>query len=70
MLWGMVLLILLLQLAFTYWPPLQELFATTGLELEAWAWCLLAALGVCLLVELEKTLHRWRQVSPGAQQQA
>ncbi|MFC2972315.1 cation-transporting P-type ATPase [Azotobacter bryophylli] len=70
MLWGMVLLILLLQLAFTYWPPLQELFATTGLELEAWAWCLLAALGVCLMVELEKTLHRWRQVSPGAQQQA
>lgn len=61
MVWGMVLLMLLLQLGFTYWVPLQRLFDTTGLDLVAWGWCLLTALGVCLLVELEKTLHRRRQ---------
>ncbi|MGV8842312.1 MAG: cation-transporting P-type ATPase [Pseudomonas sp.] len=58
MVWGMVLLLCALQLAFTYWVPLQQLFATTGLTATAWGWCLLVGVGLCALVELEKWLVR------------
>ena len=61
MIWAMVLLLSALQLALTYWPPLQGLFATAALPVLAWAWCLGAAVGVCALVELEKgVLRRWQ----------
>ncbi|ACO78481.1 Cation transporting ATPase [Azotobacter vinelandii CA] len=61
MVWAMVLLLFLLQLAFTYWSPLQRLFGTAALGPDAWGWCLLAAVGVCLEVELEKAFYRWRR---------
>lgn len=59
--WAMVLLLCALQLALTYWAPLQGLFATGALPLLAWIWCLGAAIGLCALVELEKyLLRRWQ----------
>ena len=54
MVWSMVLLLIGLQLAFSYWPALQQLFGTTGLPWHAWAGCALVATLVCGLVELEK----------------
>ncbi|APC19584.1 carbonate dehydratase (plasmid) [Pseudomonas frederiksbergensis] len=62
MVWAMVLLLCALQLALTYWTPLQGLFATDALPLLAWVWCLGAAIGLCALVELEKYLLRRLQV--------
>ena len=63
--WAMVLLLALLQLAFSQWSGLQQLFGTADLPLLAWAACGLIALAVCALVELEKLLLRqsasWRQ---------
>lgn len=56
MIWAMVGCILLLQLAFTYLPPLQGLFGTVALSLPAWGLCLSVALAVCGLAELEKRL--------------
>jgi magnesium-transporting ATPase (P-type) len=61
MIWSMVVLLIGLQLALTYWSALQGLFATTDLPLRAWVWCLLVAIGVCTLIELEKSLMRRRQ---------
>ncbi len=46
--------ILLLQLLFTYAPPLQLLFDTRGLAAADWAVILVAGFMVFLLVELEK----------------
>ncbi len=60
MVWGMVLLMLLLQVAFSHWSPLQRLFDTADLPWQAWLWCAMAALACCLLVELEKAVLRWR----------
>ncbi len=67
MVWGMVLVLLVMQLAFTYWSPLQRLFDTASLRLSAWGWCLLGAVGVCLAVELEKAFYRWRHPARGEQ---
>ena len=58
MIWAMVLVLSALQLALTYWPPLQGLFAMAALPVLAWAWCLGTAVGVCALVELEKVVLR------------
>ena len=58
MIWAMVLVLSALQLALTYWPPLQGLFAMAALPVLAWAWCLGTAVGVCALVELEKYVLR------------
>lgn len=58
MIWAMVLVLSALQLALTYWPPLQGLFAMAALPALAWAWCLGTAVGVCALVELEKYVLR------------
>ncbi|WP_439862194.1 cation-transporting P-type ATPase [Pseudomonas sp. MBLB4136] len=58
MIWSMVLLLIGLQLAFTYWSGLQQLFATAALPPLAWVACLLVAMLVCGLVELEKKLLR------------
>ena len=58
MIWGMVGLLLSLQLLLTYWPAMQQVFATAALPVFAWGWCLLVALGVCAGVEAEKWLLR------------
>ena len=56
--WSMVLLLALLQLAFSHWSGLQQLFGTADLPLLGWAVCLLIAVVVCALVELEKYVLR------------
>ncbi|WP_298188503.1 cation-transporting P-type ATPase [uncultured Pseudomonas sp.] len=58
MVWSMVGLLLSLQLLLTYWPVMQQVFATAALPAFAWGWCLLVALGVCACVEAEKCLLR------------
>lgn len=58
MIWGMVGLLLSLQLLLNYWPAMQQVFATAALPVFARGWCLLVALGVCACVEAEKWLLR------------
>lgn len=55
-------LMLVLQLAFTYAPPLQRLMGTAPIGLADWGVVTLAGVAVLLLVELEKALWRkWRR---------
>lgn len=58
MVWGMIVLLALLQLAFTHWTPLQRLFATQSLDLLGWSICLLAGAALLGVVETEKWLRR------------
>ena len=51
-------LLLLVQLAFTYAPPLQALFRTTALDAASWGMVLAMGAATFLLVELEKALLR------------
>ncbi|GAB4345429.1 MAG: cation-transporting P-type ATPase [Gammaproteobacteria bacterium] len=54
-----VALLLFFQMLFTYFPPMQTLFATQGLLLEQWVMIVLVASSVLFLVEAEKWLmHR------------
>ncbi len=51
-------LMLLLQLAFTYLPPMQQLMGTTAITAADWGIVTLAGLALLLLVELEKAVWR------------
>ena len=51
-------ILLLLQLAFTYFPPLRYLMGTAPMPARDWVIVTLAGLAVLLLVELEKALWR------------
>ncbi|MGB5062601.1 MAG: HAD-IC family P-type ATPase, partial [Candidatus Competibacter sp.] len=55
-------ILLVLQLAFTYFPPLQRLLGTAPIGAADWGLVTLAGLAVFLLVELEKTV--WRRLRP------
>ncbi|BAN49235.1 cation-transporting P-type ATPase [Metapseudomonas resinovorans] len=57
MIWSMVALMIVLQLAFTYVPALQSLFGTSSLGLGGWGWCLATAAITCAVVEVDK----WRR---------
>ena len=57
--WLSVSLLILMQMAFTYLPPAQTLFGTTGLPLNYWWTVLGFGLLVFFLVEVEKTVTRW-----------
>ncbi|MFO1371681.1 MAG: cation-transporting P-type ATPase [Candidatus Competibacteraceae bacterium] len=54
-------ILLVLQLAFTYFPPLQHLMSTTPMSAANWGIVTLAGLAMFLLVELEKAGWRWLQ---------
>jgi calcium-translocating P-type ATPase len=56
--WVCVAVLVLLQLALTYWAPLQRVFDTRALGGLEWAWIGGIALGLFVLVELEKALQR------------
>ena len=59
--------LLVLQLAFTYLPPMQALFSTQPFPPERWVAILAVACSVFFLVELERTLmQRWRGARPRA----
>ena len=54
-------LVILIQLAFTYAPPLQHLFQTRSLDVAAWMRIVLIAASIFFLIELEKWgLRRYR----------
>jgi magnesium-transporting ATPase (P-type) len=53
-----IAVLLILQLVFTYSPPMQVLFATTPIRLDAWYRVVLVGFTVLLLVEAEKFLLR------------
>ena len=50
--------LLLLQLGFVYFPPLQQVFGSTALPLESWAVVGAVALGVFVAIEAEKWVRR------------
>jgi magnesium-transporting ATPase (P-type) len=50
--------VVLLQLLFTYAPPLQGLFDTEAIPLRVWPWLFLGGLLFFLVVELEKFIIR------------
>jgi magnesium-transporting ATPase (P-type) len=53
--------VVILQLLFTYAPPLQALFNTEAMPLWAWPWLVLGGFVFFLLVEAEKLVLRlWR----------
>jgi len=51
-------LLILFQLAFTYLGPLQTLFATVAMSVDAWLRVTIVASSVLILVEIEKLLLR------------
>jgi magnesium-transporting ATPase (P-type) len=50
--------VVILQLLFTYAPPLQALFETEAIPLWVWRWLLLGGLVFFLVVEAEKLMLR------------
>jgi hypothetical protein len=50
--------VVVLQLLFTYAPPLQTLFETTAIPLRIWPWLFLAGFVFFLMVEMEKLIIR------------
>ena len=48
----------ILQLGFTYFAPMQNLFGTVSIDLNSWLIIMLVASSVLLLVELEKLIVR------------
>ena len=55
-------ILLVLQLAFTYFPPMQRLMGTAPISAGSWLIVVLAGIAVLLLVELEKAIwRRWRR---------
>jgi len=53
--------VVILQILFTYAPPLQRLFHTEGIPARAWPWLFLGGLTFFLLVEGEKLVIRSSQ---------
>lgn len=58
MIWSMVGVLAGLQLAFTHWGPLQQLFDTEAMSLGAWLACALIGALLMALIELEKWVRR------------
>jgi magnesium-transporting ATPase (P-type) len=57
-------LLVLFQLAFTYFPPMQSLFGIAAMSLSDWLYSALVASSVLWLVELEKCwLRRGRRAA-------
>jgi magnesium-transporting ATPase (P-type) len=50
--------VVVLQLLFTYAPPLQDLFGTESIPAQVWPWLLVGGALFFLLVELEKLVIR------------
>jgi cation-transporting ATPase F len=48
----------LLQLLFTYWPPMQKLFGSAAFKTDQWLLILGVALTVYITVGLEKFVRR------------
>ncbi|HFE37169.1 MAG TPA: cation-transporting P-type ATPase [Gammaproteobacteria bacterium] len=58
--WYAIFLLVVIQLGFTYLPPMQSLFATTAMDGVAWLRVITVASSVLFLVEFEKMIcRRW-----------
>ena len=57
---------MVLQLLFTYAPPLQGLFETEAIPLWVWPWLFLGGLVFFLVVEAEKLFLRMSRPARGA----
>lgn len=51
-------LLVLIQMTFTYWEPMQTLFATSAMNSDAWLRVTIVASSVLFLVEIEKWIIR------------
>ncbi|GEN27111.1 cation-transporting P-type ATPase [Halovibrio variabilis] len=58
--WCAIGLVMLLQMAFTYLPFMQLIFASEGLRIIHWLAILVASLAIYLIIEIEKVLLRRR----------
>jgi calcium-translocating P-type ATPase len=56
--WYAIGLLIVIQLGFTYFGPLQAMFASTAMSLEAWIRVVITAFSVFILVEIEKVILR------------
>jgi len=52
--------LLVFQMAFTYFAPMQVLFGTTGIDIYVWLRIVIVSSSVLFLVELEKYILRNR----------
>ena len=59
LIWLAVAALMIAQCGLTYWPPLQAMFATEGLDLQTWRNIIAAGACLFVLVEIEKTAIRW-----------
>ena len=57
--WLAILLIIILQTAFTYWQPMQVLFGTVAIDAHTWQMIVAVASSVFILVEIEKSFIRF-----------
>jgi magnesium-transporting ATPase (P-type) len=55
-------IMVVLQMLFTYAPPMQLFFQTEGLDATSWAVIGILACALFVAVELEKAVWRWRGV--------
>ncbi|MCB0162920.1 MAG: cation-transporting P-type ATPase [Anaerolineae bacterium] len=62
-LFGGVIVMIILQLLFTYLPVMNQLFHTTPISLEAWGFVVGVGVVTYLVVEIEKWI--WRRMSAG-----
>jgi hypothetical protein len=57
--------VVILQLLFTYAPPLQVLFDTEAIPLGIWPWLLFGGVAFFIVVEAEKLIIRLMRSSQG-----
>ena len=67
-LFGGVIVMIILQLLFTYLPLMNHLFHTTPISLEAWGFIVGVGVVTYLVVEIEKWI--WRRMSAGTPDRA
>ncbi len=58
LIWIAILLLIMFQMAFTYWQPMQELFGTVAIDGQTWQMIVAVASSVFILVEIEKFFIR------------
>lgn len=58
-----VVIMALLQLLFTYWPPMQMLFGSAAIAYHEWLWIMGIGFSIYMVVGFEKLLLRWRNAT-------
>ncbi|HQU16339.1 MAG: hypothetical protein B7Z66_15240 [Chromatiales bacterium 21-64-14] len=63
-LWLALAAVLVLQAVVVHWPPAQDIFSTTGLEIQDWFKAFAVAFNVLFLEEARKSLLRMLPRTP------